>query len=133
MIELELRVTGFYKVRRIVQKLASGEYYRGAFKDTFEHTLSRMRSYAKSIAHRITGWLVRSIDYEYDSRKMVGKLFLDPSYSYLRGNATIQRPSTYGVYEEARGGDHAFMRRTYDRFAGNELVRNLKSRLITEL
>jgi hypothetical protein len=37
-----------------------------------------------------------------------GEIFIDPSAMNPRG----QRPSVYGIYEHARGGEHAFYERT---------------------
>lgn len=39
-----------------------------------------------------------------------GRIYIDPSAVNPRG----QKPSVYGPYEEARGGEHAFYRRTLD-------------------
>jgi hypothetical protein len=110
-VDLEFRVTGFYKARKAIALANSGELYRGAFRDTISYVLQRGRSYAQRITHTESGHLARSHRWEYDSHRLTGRIYIDPRVVFARGS-TLQWPRFYGRYEEARGGDHAFYTRT---------------------
>ena len=116
VFSLEIRLTNFYKIRDILNKLSDRGYYRGAIKVMFERLLGEMTVYARDITHKRTGMLASSHMWEYDSHAMKGRLFVNPRVVYAEG-ATLRWPYMYGVYEHARGGDHAFYQRTYSHFA----------------
>jgi hypothetical protein len=110
-VEIEYRVTGFYKVQKAIAEVNSVGLYRGAFRDSLSGALRKGRNYAERITHVLTGNLARSHLWEYDSHRLAGRIYIDPRVVYARGS-TLQWPRFYGPYEEARGGAHAFYART---------------------
>lgn len=112
-VELEVKVTGFYKLQKILTELSSDGYYRGIFRDYISTLLSGARSYARIVTHKETGMLASAHEWEYDSHAMKGSLYISGRVVYATGS-TLRWPRIYGVYEHARGGSHAFYQRTYE-------------------
>jgi hypothetical protein len=111
-VELTFRVSGYYKLAQAIKKANDGETYRGIFKESIEAMLEEARDYAAKITHRGTsGKLAESHEWEYDSHKMTGNVYLNQRVVWAKGS-TLMWPFIYGVYEHARGGSHAFYQRT---------------------
>ena len=73
-----------------------------------QYAVLELQRYAKSITHIDTSALQAShLGEVYGTR---GRIYINPSAINPRG----QRPETYGPYEQARGGSHAFYDRTVD-------------------
>lgn len=64
--------------------------------------------YAVLITHVDTGALRASHRISFDANRMRGEISIDPATVNPRG----ERPAEYGPEEHARGGSHAFYRRT---------------------
>jgi hypothetical protein len=111
-IEMEIRVTGFTRVKAVISKLSDAGYYRGAFRDYMKELLGGAKNFAVNITHRLTGDLASSHEWEYDSHRMTGRLYIGRRYVHARGG-NVYFPFIYGVYEEERGGTHAFYEQTY--------------------
>jgi len=115
-VTLTIKWTGFYKAVQAFNEMASEGYVRGMFKEYAEGLLRGGTAYAAQITHKETGNLSRAHVWEYDSHRMYGRIYINPRIVYLSSpRSTILRwPREYGIYEHARGGDHAFYQRTYD-------------------
>ena len=76
--------------------------------------LPELHRFAVSITHvwKVRGGALRASHrmslVEKNADTVRGSIFIDPSAVNPRG----QRPAEYGVYENARGGEHAFYART---------------------
>ena len=82
---------------------------------TVQFILPDLHRYAVSITHvwKLWGGALRaahrmSLVEHVDKQTARGSIFIDPNAINPRG----QRPAEYGVYEHARGGEHAFYLRT---------------------
>ena len=80
----------------------------------------RAHRYAVSITHVNTGALKSAHRMRLGSRH--AEIYIDPGARNEYGD----RPSQYGPIEEARGGSHAFYRRTIDE-AGPDIVRQAQA------
>lgn len=114
-MELEVKVTGFYKLKKILGELSHKGYYRGIFKNYITRLLAGGTQHARFITHKDTGDLARSHAWEYNSHTMRGSIYISGKFAHARGK-TVQFPRVYGIYEHARGGQHAFYQRTYDEY-----------------
>lgn len=81
----------------------------GAMGEAIKYGVIRLHRYAVAITHV---WWYKGGGLQTSHRMAVegmsAKIYIDPSSLNLRG----QRPSEYGPYEHARGGTHAFYKRT---------------------
>ncbi len=75
--------------------------------------------YAVSITHVVTGTLRAAHRTAVDLKVPQGRVFIDPAAVNPQNQ---QRPADYGVYEQNRGGDHAFYTRT-NREVGERLAK----------
>ncbi len=112
-----LKVYGF---ERTMRALAKGEEATAV---TWQRTIDRrikpvgleMLEYASKITHRITGTLASAyrLTYAITGEAAFGTLSIAED---VVNPVSGQRPVEYGVYEHARGGDHAFFERTFKKF-----------------
>lgn len=80
----------------------------------------RAQRYAVGITHVDTGALKNAHRMRLGGKH--AEIYLDPGARNENGG----RPAVYGPYEEARGGAHAFYRRTIDE-AGPDIVRQAQA------
>lgn len=89
---------------------------KGRLGRALQITLADLHRYAVSITHV---WIYyggalrashRIADLVISDNQARGEIFLDPTAVNPRG----QRPAEYGVYEHARGGEHAFYELTIE-------------------
>lgn len=125
-----ITVSGYYELEKVLRKQAGGDPIRGAFKEALVDMLRQLRDYAAAITHSRTGHLAGAHTYEYDSHRMVGRLFLNPRVAYATGSR-VRWPFIYGVYEHRRGGPHAFYERTMAE-RGNQIGLNGVRRFVRE-
>ena len=83
--------------------------------------------YAVSITHVDTGALRASQRMAVSGAQ--GRIYLDAS---ARNPRTGQRTAAYGPVEEARGGSHAFYRRTVAE-AGDAIAKGMAQRVVSEV
>ena len=88
-------------IRRLEALRPSSDFGRAV-----KYAVLEFQLYAESITHVDTGALTRSHLGEVYATH--GRVYINPSAINPRG----QRPETYGPYEHARGGTHAFYDRT---------------------
>lgn len=109
--------------RRLIRNLRTG----GALGRFARAVLLKEQGYMLSIVHVDTGWLKRSLRIQMNSATR-GRIYIDGRTRNPRGG----RPSVYGPWENARGGDHAFFDRTIAREpkfiaeAGRQFLRDLE-------
>lgn len=127
-IELYIKVTGFYKFKKVMEQLSSEGYYRGLFRDYLSELLRKARDYAEAVTHVDTGALASAHRWEYDSHRMTGRLSIDRRIAYARGS-TVQWPYFYGPHEEGRGGSHAFYSLTYQNVILADKAQGLKAQV----
>jgi len=77
----------------------------GALGRAVAFAMSTTHAYAVAVTHRDTGTLAASHMMKWEEPGMKGRIFINPRAVNPKSGA---RPSVYGLYEEARGGDHAF-------------------------
>jgi len=112
-IIIELNVAEWAKASKAMAFLIDGEKYRGMFRDTMPDMLEALAEYAADITHEETGNLADSFGWEYDSYRTRGRIFIKPNRpKYQRNYSPYNWAHIYGVYEHARGGEHAFFQRT---------------------
>lgn len=125
VVEIEVKVTGFYKLRDKLEALSHRGYYRGIFRDYIKNLLRGGTRHATLITHKETGWLAKSHTWEYDSHLMKGSIYVSGRNVYATGS-TLRWPRRYSVYEHARGGSHAFYARTYEEYIAPKAYQGLR-------
>lgn len=111
-LSLEVRVSDFQKAQRAIMMANDGETYRGMFKETIEYALSMSLWYMKNIVHFDTRRLWGALDWKYDSHRMSGEVYISDRTAWNSSANVRREPQKYGIFEEHRGGPHAFMHRT---------------------
>jgi hypothetical protein len=95
----------------------------GAAEDAVRDAIIALHRHVVQIIHVDTGTLRASQRMEVDG--LEGMVFIDPSARNPRGKT---RPVEYGVYEHARGGEHAFYDRTQ-----SEIGEQVKAQVTTKI
>ncbi len=90
----------------------------GAFGRAIHHATAAAHRFAVIFTHVDTGALRAAQRATYTDWDLRGQIFIDPS---ARNPVSGERPAEYGIYEHARGGEHAFYQRVIDE-RGNEIV-----------
>lgn len=111
-LTIQIGTFDFYRARTAIVMANNGNTYRGIFKNALSGILKKGAEYARDIVHRDTGHLMGAIDWKYDSHRMVGEIFISDRTAWNTSKSVRREPQKYAVFEENRGGDHAFMLRT---------------------
>ena len=114
MFQVVVDAPSFYRAQKAIALANGGNTYRGMFRDYISSMLYTCTIYAKSITHVQSGELAKAITWEYNSHRMKGAIFVDPGAVWNSSRGVVRKPSVYGIYEHARGGSHAFMKRTFE-------------------
>ena len=114
MLQIVVDVPSFRRAQQAIALANGNKTYRGMFRDYISGLLKTSEVYAKSITHKDSGELAKAITWKYDSHRMKGSLFVDPGAVWHSSRGVIRRPAVYGIYEHARGGSHAFIKRTFE-------------------
>lgn len=117
----------FQKAKRAIAMINDKGTYRGMFRDEIRDNMQGLKNYAVSVTHRESSNLARSHTWIYDSHRMQGTLYVDPTKFWFKGRGRITWPHKYAVYEHARGGSHAFYERTVREAAPYVLPQGLKA------
>jgi len=112
MLRVEINVAEFNRAKKAISMANDRGTYRGMFRDEIKKDLRYLTWYAKQITHKQSGVLALAHTWEYDSHRMVGRIYIDPKVTWIQGRSSIRRPHIYGLYEHSRGGSHAFYDRT---------------------
>jgi len=114
MLQIVIDTPNFYRARDAIALANGGKTYRGMFRDLISGVLKTSEVYAKSITHKESGELARAITWKYDSHRMKGSVYVGSGAAWHSSRGVIRVPAIYGIYEHARGGSHAFMKRTFE-------------------
>ena len=109
MSDITIRVQGADQAKQVLQRAERAVTPRGALGVGIRKGLTLLQIYAASVTHRDTGTLSAAHLTQYAS----GKGYVYPS-PYAINPKSRKPASYYGPFEEARGGSHAFYRRTVD-------------------
>lgn len=128
---LDVKLTGYAKLAKVLTAFADDGTYRGAFRDAMTTILEHMRDYAARITHVDTGMLQDSHRVEYDSHRMRGRLYIDPLALAITRTGRLRFPllfvAEYAKWEHDRGGSHAFYDRTMKQAAPEAAALGIKS------
>lgn len=95
----------------------------GAAGEAVRDALIALQRYATQITHvgkyEGGGALKNSHRISFDETETEGTVYIDPSSVSPRRTSKKYKPVEYGVYENARGGEHAFYDRTVDEIGGS--------------
>lgn len=111
-VNIKVAVSDYARAAKGIEMANNGETYRGMFRDEITGILDKSYTYARNIVHVDTGHLRDAIDWKYDSHRMKGWLYVSDRTAYNTSRNVRREPQKYAVFEENRGGDHAFMYRT---------------------
>jgi hypothetical protein len=106
---MSLTINGIQQAQQGNNKVIAALKPGSAFGRAVQYATSEAHRYAVSITHVHTGALRAS--HRMSVQGLHGSIYLDPSARNPRSNALT---SVYGPVEEARGGSHAFYKRTQD-------------------
>ena len=101
-----LTITGLQDAQRANLRHAASVKPSGSLGAAVQEGTLAAQRYMVSITHVDTGALRASLMVRVSGLR--GEVYIDPGAVNPRGQA----PSEYGPYENARGGEHAFMLRT---------------------
>lgn len=105
----------------------------GAAGEAARDALIALHSYAVSITHvgvyNVNGSFVGGgalrASHRVEVDGLEGQIYIDPN---ARNPRSTTRPREYGIYEHARGGEHAFYDRTVDEY-GPVVIERVKARV----
>ena len=113
----EMSIQGMQEAQRWNARAIASLRPSGTLGRQIQLIVSQMHRYEISITHvgrylrngRISGGGSLRASIRMDIQQLTGKTYIDPS---TVNPDTRQKPSVYGVFENARGGQHAFAERT---------------------
>lgn len=103
----QLTIRGIQEAQRWNLRAIAAMQPDGQFGRAIQYATTIVHRHAVSITHVDTGALRASHRIQLDGLR--GRIYIDPSSVNPDSGA---RPAVYGAIEEARGGSHAFYRRT---------------------
>ena len=107
MADYSVTVQGFKEAQDAMLQDIAALQPSGAMGEATKEALFMAQAYAASITHEDTGTLAASHLIQYDGAS--GYVYPSP---YNINPKSHKPPSYYAIYEENRGGDHAFYGRT---------------------
>jgi len=110
---MTLGISGIQETQRGVNEIMATFKPGGKFSKAIWRITMSLHRYAVSITHVVTGAL-RASHRQRMASDTIGFIWLDSGAVNPR---THEQPFRYGMYEEARGGDHAFYMRTVNEAA----------------
>lgn len=123
----ELSIKGIQEAQAANNRSIAALKPRGEFGRAIQYMTAALHSYAIRITHVDTGSLKGSHRMKMKLKQPIrGIIYIDPASVNPRSK---QRPARYGVYEEARGGSHAFYTRT-EKEAGPKVLTQAEKRII---
>lgn len=109
MADYSVELQGFREAQAAMLRAVEAVQPSGAMGEATKEALFMAQAYAASITHQDTTTLSLSHLIQYDSSG--GFVYPSP---YNINPKSHKPPSYYAIYEENRGGDHAFYARTVD-------------------
>ena len=107
-MDIKVTVQLLEDVQRRVKERTMALKPQGAFGRLVRDILDSMHKFIRSVVHVDTGSLKAAQRMEWEGG-LRGEIFTDPSVTNPKSGV---RPVIYGVYENARGGSHAFFDQT---------------------
>lgn len=103
----------------------------GAAEEAARDAIVALHRYAVGITHvgKYEGGGALKSSHRMEVNGLEGMVYIDPSSVSPRRTKRKYRPAEYGVYENERGGEHAFYARTVEE-AGPGVVAEVKRRVI---
>jgi hypothetical protein len=139
---INVYVRGLQELQAANVELMQSVSPRGGLGEAVKQATIFLHRYAVRITHRVTGTLAASHTMNFASGGIetfwrgirfksmaVGQIYINPASV---NPVTNERPVAYGPVEEARGGSHAFYRRTLEEAgptAGNLAIAIIYSKL----
>lgn len=98
---------------------------QGAAGTGVRDAIAALHRHAVQITHvgQYTGGGALKSSHRMEIEGLEGKVFIDPRSVSPRRSKRRNKPSDYGVYEHARGGEHAFYDRTIEEIGGEVKAR----------
>lgn len=117
-IELRFYIDGRKRLLDALSEFSDPHKMGATFEEVFPAMLEEFTERAKEVTHKgKTGHLAAAHMWDYDPRHYRGRVFIDPRVMYaLPRQQTLRLPSIYGLYEHARGGEHAFYKIVMERY-----------------
>lgn len=125
MADYSVHLEGFDKAQAAMLRAIAAVQPTGALGKAVKEALLMAQAYAAEITHEDTGTLARSHLIQYAG---AASGFVYPS-PYNINPKSHKPPSYYAIYEESRGGGHAFYARTVDE-RGQEILNKAGMRII---
>jgi hypothetical protein len=116
--DIKLTISGLQEAQDDNARRIEAMKPTGAVGEAVKHVTAGAHRYLVAVTHVDTGAYRASQRMDLDLRGLRGRLYVDPTATNPRSG---QKPSVYGEYEEARGGEHAAYERT-EKEAGPRLV-----------
>lgn len=108
MADYSIKIQGFERTQAAMLRAVEAVQPTGELGAAVKEALFMVQAYAAEISHEDTGTLSRSHLIQYAG---AGSGFVYPS-PYNINPKSHKAPSYYAIYEENRGGGHAFYQRT---------------------
>lgn len=121
---IKIRLSGLEKLQRANQQILEAVDTKIGMHEAVKQATIMLQRYAIGITHVRTGTLKRSHTMDFGAGgvqsyrfgipivdKAVGRIYIDPN---AVNPVTKERPSEYGLVEHAKGGSHAFYKRTVE-------------------
>lgn len=130
MTAINIKVEGDGRVIADLNRAAKTLDARGDLGDITLLMAGLALNYASSITHQWTATLYKSYILDTSELNSHNRVYvhIDPSVT----NPLGQRPVRYGPFEHARGGEHAFFRRTVDE-RGDQILTQGANRIVRSL
>jgi len=122
-VDPKLTIRGIQELQRANQKMIHALKPEGARGRAVLYATRGAQRYATAITHKDTGALKASHRMKYDDKTATGNIYIDPRSINPR---SFELPIEYGLYEHARGGEHAFYKRTVDEYGGELMMSEIK-------
>lgn len=124
--DAKLSLEGIQEVQqRNLRRIASMQV-NGAAEVAVKDAIIALHRYATQITHvgKYVGGGALKNSHRMSLDGLEGSVYIDPSSVSPRRGASKAKPVEYGIYENARGGEHAFYDRTI-----NEIGETVKQRV----
>lgn len=127
----QLSIQGIQEVQARNAKRIATMQTGGAAEDAVRDAIASLHRYAVSITHvgQYPGGGALRASHRMEVEGLEGMVYIDPgSTSPRRSGRRKYKPAEYGVYEHARGGEHAFYDRTVES-EGPQVIARTQARI----
>ena len=129
--DVKLSLTGIQEAQERNLRRIAALKPEGAAGEAVRDALIALQRYAVQVTHvgKYVGGGALKNSHRIEVNGAEGKVYIDPSSVSPRRGASKAMPVEYGVYENARGGEHAFYDRTVNE-AGPAVSARAKQKII---